>query len=240
MADEHHLVAPLGEAPHFAVDLGDQGAGGVDHSESLGIGLVPDSRSYAVGREHQCGSFGHLVELVHEDGAPSAPDPRPRGGCARSAGGRTRAGRTTSRTRSTVWMARSTPAQKDRGPASITRRRPTAAAHCSRTGTAARSADSALAPPDRVRQRPQFTFRGVGDGPHHRGGRRPRLSHERGALHVDRHGALGGQLRPARTADDAIRGGDRPHHRREAPPPQGRSDQRRPIRDRREAGRADR
>ena len=47
-------------------------------------------------------------------------------------------------------MARSTPAQNDRGPASRTWRAPHAAAHRSVTGAAARSERSAASPPDTI------------------------------------------------------------------------------------------
>ena len=52
--------------------------------------------------------------------------------------------------RSTISMARSTPAQKDRGPASTTRRRPAAAAHRASAGPASRSDRSAAMPPASV------------------------------------------------------------------------------------------
>ncbi len=48
-------------------------------------------------------------------------------------------------------MARSTPAQNDRGPASSTCRSPAAAAHRSSTGPTARSERSAASPPVTVR-----------------------------------------------------------------------------------------
>ena len=57
-------------------------------------------------------------------------------------------------------MARSTPAQNDRGPASSTWRGPQAAAHRSATGAAARSERSAASPPETM---PATGWTGVSD-----------------------------------------------------------------------------
>ncbi len=69
----------------------------------------------------------HLVDLLDEDRAAVLEIVAPRGRCARSGAGRTPARRTRLSARSTISMARSTPAQNDRGEASSTSRSPAAA-----------------------------------------------------------------------------------------------------------------
>jgi hypothetical protein len=67
MADQHDgapgLVVPLG----FAMDLGDQRAGGVDKDEVAACGLCRHRFRHAVRREHHRTVVRHLVELLDED-----------------------------------------------------------------------------------------------------------------------------------------------------------------------------
>ena len=51
------------------MDLGDQGAGGVDGAQAEGPGLLVDDGRHAVRREDDGGALGHLVGLVDEDRA---------------------------------------------------------------------------------------------------------------------------------------------------------------------------
>ena len=65
-------------------------------------------------------SVGQLVQFLDEHRAQRLAGARPRGGCGRSRGAHRPARRTSRCARSTIWMARSTPAQKPRGVASST------------------------------------------------------------------------------------------------------------------------
>ena len=67
--DQQDAVALAGETPRLVVHLGDQRAGRVDGLEAALGGLGVHHRRDAVGREHDGGTLGHLVELLDEDGA---------------------------------------------------------------------------------------------------------------------------------------------------------------------------
>ena len=69
VADEDHAVVAGGEAAHFAVHLGDQGARGVDDGLVAPLGFGLDGGRHSVGREHQPSAHRRLVDLVDEDGA---------------------------------------------------------------------------------------------------------------------------------------------------------------------------
>ncbi len=91
-------------------------------------------------------------------------------------------------------MARSTPAQNDRGPASSTVRSRQAAAHFSATGAALRSDRSAAIPPlDHARPEP-----GVGHRADDRHGTPVGGAEQGGRLHVGGEVAVGSKPEPVR------------------------------------------
>ena len=121
------------------------------HVASMGAGRgVPPRRGPREtrrARKTPRGAVRHLVELINEDRAPAPRARRRRGSCARSACARRPARPCRSSTRSTISMARSTPAQNERGPASRIWRCPAAPAQRASAGPAARSERSAASPP---------------------------------------------------------------------------------------------
>ena len=123
-------------------------------------------------------------------------------------------------------MARSTPAQNDRGPARSTFFGPTAAAHSSSTGVGSPQAAQRppTAPDDGGRQ--ELAARGVGDGPHDRDRLIPGHAHQGGGLHVHGQGPGGGEAGAVGGSfHQRGRGHDRPERDVEAPPAQGGRDQ---------------
>ena len=103
-------------------------------------------------------------------------------------------------------MARSTPAQNDRGPASSTWRGPQAAAQRSATGGGgAQRAQRGQAAGDDARHRMD---RRVDDGPDHRHRAIPGRGGQRRRLHVGEQRAVGGEPGPFGPADQMVHGGD--------------------------------
>src|ERR1035441_9191469 len=122
MPDQHHQIALGGEPACLGVYLRHQRAGRVDGVQPPAGRLGSHRRRYP-GRGED-----HPRAVRNPPAAPSSPGAR-----------------------STISIARSTPAQNDRGPASSTRRAPPAAAHLPSAGAASRSDRSAATPPDRPR-----------------------------------------------------------------------------------------
>ena len=118
--DQEHVVAQAAETSHFAVDLGHQGARGVHDSKAALPRLLAHGGWHAVSAEdHHC-SERHLVELVDERG----PRCREAGhDCALCTIARRTytGGPKIASARSTVAIARTTPAQKPRGETRTTR-----------------------------------------------------------------------------------------------------------------------
>ena len=117
VADEHHVAPFARVSRHFHVHLGHQRTGGVEHREPAARGFVLDGGGNAMRGEDDRGAVRHLVELVDEHRAELAQaldhvhvvhhlvahvDRRAEQPMARS----------------TMSIARSTPAQKPRGLAS--------------------------------------------------------------------------------------------------------------------------
>ena len=69
MADQHHVKAIAGGLLRLQVDLGHEGAGGVDDAEPLGVRLRPHLGGDAVGAEDEPGALRHLRDAIDEDGA---------------------------------------------------------------------------------------------------------------------------------------------------------------------------
>ena len=69
LADEDHLVAPLGEPARLGLHPGDQRAGRVDHVQAALGGLVPHSRGDAVRRDQHGGAARHVIQGTGEDRA---------------------------------------------------------------------------------------------------------------------------------------------------------------------------
>ncbi len=68
--DVTRLGATAGEvALGLAVDLGDEGASGVEIQQVAAFGFGGDGFGHAVGGEHDVAVLGHLVQFVHEHGA---------------------------------------------------------------------------------------------------------------------------------------------------------------------------
>ena len=133
----------LREAARLGVHLVDERAGGVDHVELAAGGVALHLRRDTVGGEDDGRAVGHLVELLDEDGAALlevADDVLVVDDLLADVDRRARAARARS---STISIARSTPAQNERGPASSTVRGPTARAHSSSAGAARRRLRSA-------------------------------------------------------------------------------------------------
>src|SRR5690606_16989557 len=72
VAHEHDLVALAREALRLDVDLGDEGAGGVDHAQPAGRRGGAHGRRDAVRAEHEQGALGRLGRVLDEDGALGA------------------------------------------------------------------------------------------------------------------------------------------------------------------------
>ena len=93
VADQDDRVAALGEPARLGVHLGHERAGRVEHPQvALGAAAVHLGRD-AVGGEHEHGALGHVLLGLDEDRAAAGQLARRRGGCGRSRGARTRAGR---------------------------------------------------------------------------------------------------------------------------------------------------
>ena len=121
VADERDEMAGVGVAARLGVHLRDERADGVDDPESALLAVLAHRGRDAVGGEHADLARRDLV-LVRR----RTPRRAPRAGgrrcrCGRSRGGRRPAGRAVSSRRSTISIARSTPAQNERGAARSTR-----------------------------------------------------------------------------------------------------------------------
>jgi hypothetical protein len=66
VTDENHLSAGGDVTLALAVDLGDQGARGVEHARPARAGLVLDASRNAVGAEDRDGARRHLREMLDE------------------------------------------------------------------------------------------------------------------------------------------------------------------------------
>ena len=93
VADVENGVALAGADLQLVVDLGDEGADGVDDDpvEPAGVGHHLGGR--AVGREHERGAGRDLVDVVDEDRRPGPGTGRRRDGCGRSRGSSRRGAR---------------------------------------------------------------------------------------------------------------------------------------------------
>ena len=69
VSDQDQLVAGLAVAGDLQVDLGDQGAGGVEDPQTPPVGLLAHGLGDPVGAEDDGGPVRDLVQLVDEDGA---------------------------------------------------------------------------------------------------------------------------------------------------------------------------
>src|SRR5690606_26251123 len=72
VADHDDLAAGGAHARDLDVHLGDQRAGGVEYLQAARLGFLAHGLGHAMGREHDDGAGGSLVELVDEDGALGA------------------------------------------------------------------------------------------------------------------------------------------------------------------------
>ena len=102
----------------LAVHLADQRAGGVEIEQLALLGIRRHRFRHAVGREHDRRTCRESRPAPRRKPRPCAPALRPRAGCGRSRAAHRPARHSVSSARSTIWMARSTPAQKPRGAAS--------------------------------------------------------------------------------------------------------------------------
>ena len=71
VTDQQDVVVLGGEPPGLLVHLGDQRAGGVDHLQLAGRGLLVHGRRHTVRGEHHQRTLGDLVGLLDEDRAAS-------------------------------------------------------------------------------------------------------------------------------------------------------------------------
>ena len=111
VADEHDRVAVVGEADGLAVDLRDQRAGGVDRAAG-GARSRPRGRSGPRRGPRTRTPPPRAPRCARPRRSPRAPAGPPRRACCgRSPCGRRPARRGSRSARSTVWTARSTPAQ---------------------------------------------------------------------------------------------------------------------------------
>ena len=75
MTDQNTFPAGLAEIRHLKMDLGNQGAGGIKHLESLQLGLFPDLLGNTMGAEDDDRGpvagidIRNLVQFFHEYGA---------------------------------------------------------------------------------------------------------------------------------------------------------------------------
>ncbi|MGX1250499.1 hypothetical protein RKD48_003010 [Streptomyces ambofaciens] len=69
VADQQDVVVVVGEADGFLVDLGDEGAGGVDGGEAAARCLLVDDGGHAVRGEHHDVPRGDLLRPLDEDRA---------------------------------------------------------------------------------------------------------------------------------------------------------------------------
>lgn len=69
MSDEEDLVALPGVADCFRVDLGDEGAGGIDGDETPVLSALADHGADAMGAEDDDFAFGDFIERFDEDDA---------------------------------------------------------------------------------------------------------------------------------------------------------------------------
>ena len=72
VADHDELIAFAVQLGHFDVHLGHQRAGGIKHPKATPFGLVLDRFGHPVRTEHQGGTWGDVVQVFDEDGAPRA------------------------------------------------------------------------------------------------------------------------------------------------------------------------
>ena len=72
VANHDELIALAVQFGHLDMHLGDQGAGGIKHPEPTPFGLVLHRFGHPVRAEHQGGTWGDVVQVFDEDGAPRA------------------------------------------------------------------------------------------------------------------------------------------------------------------------
>ncbi|MNV28603.1 hypothetical protein D3C71_1198000 [compost metagenome] len=72
VADHDDLAAGGAHASHFNMNLGHQRAGGVKHLQPARLGFRPHRLGHAVGREHDDGARGRVVQFIDEDRALGA------------------------------------------------------------------------------------------------------------------------------------------------------------------------
>ena len=148
MADEDEVVVLARVAARLGVHLGDQRAGGVDDLEIAAArrpaGERPGRRRARPARRPRPAAPRRSPRRTRR---PWTRGRGRRAGCGRSDGGRRRALRGAPSARSTISIARSTPAQNDRGAASSTSCSPQARAQRSSGRRTASSDPSARAPP---------------------------------------------------------------------------------------------
>src|SRR6185312_14564546 len=72
MTDQDHVLALGGVALAFAMHLGDQRAGRVDHRQVAFLGALLDGARHAMGAEDGDAARRHLVDLLDEAGALGA------------------------------------------------------------------------------------------------------------------------------------------------------------------------
>ena len=225
--DQEHRVAAAGVAAHLGVHLRDERAGRVDHREVPGRRLRPHGGGDAVRGEHHPRSRAAPRRSPGRTPrrAPAARAPRAR--CARSGAARTPGRRSGSSARSTMSIARSTPAQNERGSASSTVRSPVAASQSRSAGAARRRARRATTPRTGGAGPRERALRGVDDRADHRerptggGGREPR------GLHVDGERPAGARRLAGGTGDQRGAGEHRPDVHGEPEPAQGRRERHR-------------
>jgi len=114
------LAALGGVAAALVMDLGDERAGGIDHRQVALGGQLLDALGHAVGGEDRAGPRRDLVEFVHEDRAAS-PQVFHHVPVVHNFVTHIDRGPYFFSARSTISIARSTPAQKPRGCARTTR-----------------------------------------------------------------------------------------------------------------------
>ncbi len=68
VADQQDVIAAGREAPGLVVHLGDERAGGVDGPQAALLGRLPHFGCDAVRGEDDDAAFGHLVDVLYEDG----------------------------------------------------------------------------------------------------------------------------------------------------------------------------
>ena len=206
VADEDEVVVLARVATRLGVHLGDQRAGRVDDLEIPALGgLLANSRGYTVGCQHHDRVLGDLVDLLDEHrplGLEVADDVQVVDDLTADIDRRSVE---RSSARSTISIARSTPAQNDRGRGED---------HLVLTAGACPAFEW---PPHRE-QRPERSgaaehrpaLAGVRDGTDDRKRVVRQVAHDPGRFHVDGNSARGGELEPLAGPDISRRRHERP------------------------------